>query len=81
MHNVIRLCDDGRWRDDNKQPAIAFVGLRQPDDDQPDVDAIVWVAHCKCKEHVKCPVAKALNKACELYGSASIERRKIRHTL
>ena len=37
-----RLCDDGKWREDNKQPGLAFIGMVK--DDEPTI----WVANCKC---------------------------------
>jgi hypothetical protein len=37
-----RLGTDGKWRPDNKQPGLAFVGARGD-------DVVVWSSACKCK--------------------------------
>lgn len=66
---------DGRWRKDDGNPALAFIGVAADADD--DYSATVWVAHCKCREYGKCPLARALARAIHLgYPSTTVERRR-----
>jgi hypothetical protein len=72
-HHLWRLSKNGRWTQvsDPKetQPAEAFIGIL-------GTEACVWVAECSCKVYAKCPLAFALERACERWGSATAIRVK-----
>ena len=60
----LRLGDDNRWRVDNGEPGVAFIGRL-------DDEHHVWVASCKCTD-AKCPRWKALEHAREKLDIESI---------
>lgn len=69
----VRALRNGRWRDDDGEtPTFVFFGLEQPDDGSPMQSATVWVAKCSCALWADCPASKALAKASDIYGAASI---------
>lgn len=68
---ILRLRDDGRFVRDNGDAGLAFIGLAPEDDG----GAIIWVANCRCKVYLDCPVSKALAFAAGRYSSATVERR------
>lgn len=49
-----RLGNDGKWREDNMQPGLAFVG-RLPESSS----TIAWTANCKCRFPAECPAGAA----------------------
>lgn len=68
---IVRLRIDHRWVSDNGDPGLAFIG---PD---PDGDgAIVYVANCRCKNYLDCPVSRALAFAGNRYATATVVRRR-----
>lgn len=70
-----RLGLDGRWRPDNGDPGLAFIGRRLQL--KGESEFVVWVAHCACKLPIHCPVTKALEHARERLDidAISIHRR------
>lgn len=49
-----RLGNDGKWREDNMQPGLAFVG-RVPGES----GTMVWTANCRCPYPSVCPAGVA----------------------
>jgi hypothetical protein len=67
-----RLDLRGKWRVDNGEPGLAFIGAcRMWRNRCESVDHIVWVASCKCTD-AQCPRWKALEYAREKLGLESI---------
>lgn len=66
-----RLGDDGRWREDNGEPALAFIGSVKG-------EAVAWVADCKCAMLNGCALGKAFTFSVETLdlGSISAHRRR-----
>lgn len=70
--DVRRLGGNGRWKQDDGSPGLAFFGLVPTASDEED--AAAWVANCNCKVHAECPASRALDKACMIYDGASLVR-------
>jgi len=71
----MQLRANGRWGKDNGNPGLAFVGI--PRDATDAITGVVWVAHCDCKYHHKCPVSRGLTFAVDNgYVAVSVERRR-----
>lgn len=75
----LQLTREGRWRYDNGEPSLAFIGHTRVEGGR-GFQNVAWVARCKCTD-ATCPRFKALEHAREKLDIESlivIERPPVR---